>query len=46
MRCTPAGTVGIWLLAWAALTAADFWQEKDFTDWSPHQVNKMLTDSP
>src|SRR5262245_35344399 len=46
MRCTFAGTVGTWLLAWAALTAADFWQEKDFTVWSDQQVEKMLTDSP
>ena len=46
MRCTLAGTVGTWLLAGAALTAADFWQEKDFTVWSAQQVEKMLTDSP
>lgn len=46
MRCTLAGTVGFWLLAVAALTAADFWQEKDFTAWSAQQVEKMLTDSP
>jgi hypothetical protein len=46
MRCTLAGTVGTWLLAWAALTAADFWQEKDFTVWSAQQVEKMLTESP
>jgi hypothetical protein len=46
MRCTLAGTVGAWLLAWATVTAADFWQEKDFTVWSRQQVDKMLTDSP
>ncbi len=46
MRCTLAATVGTWLLAWAALTAADFWREKDFTVWSAQQVEKMLTDSP
>jgi hypothetical protein len=45
MRCTLA-TVGTCLLASAALTAADFWQEKDFTVWSAQQVEKMLTDSP
>lgn len=46
MRRTLAGTVGTWLLAWAALTAADFWQDTDFTAWSAKQVEKMLTDSP
>ena len=45
MRCTLAGTVAV-LLATAALTAADFWEEKDFTTWSPQQIDKMLTDSP
>lgn len=45
MRCTLA-TVGTCLLASSALTAADFWQEKDFTVWSARQVEKMLTDSP
>jgi hypothetical protein len=46
MRCTLAGTAGTCLLASVALTAADFWQEKDFTVWSAQQVEKMLTDSP
>jgi hypothetical protein len=45
MRCALAGAVAF-LLASAALTAADFWEEKDFTIWSPQQVEKMLTDSP
>jgi len=45
MRWTLAGAVAV-LLASAALTAADFWQENDFTTWSPQQVEKMLTDSP
>jgi hypothetical protein len=45
MRCTLAGTVAV-LLASATLAAADFWEEKDFTTWSPQQINKMLTDSP
>jgi hypothetical protein len=40
-----AGAVAV-LLASAALTAADFWEEKDFTTWSPQQIDKMLTDSP
>jgi hypothetical protein len=46
MRCTFAGTAGACLLASAVLTAADFWEEKDFTAWSAQQVEKMLTDSP
>lgn len=46
MRCTLAGTFAAVLLASAALTAADFWEEKDFTTWSPQQIEKMLTDSP
>ena len=46
MRRTLAGTVGVWLLLGAALAAADFWDEKDFTTWSDKEVEKMLTDSP
>ena len=46
MRDRLAGTVGVWLLAGAALVAADFWEEKDFTTWSDKEVEKMLTDSP
>ena len=46
MRRTLVGTVGTWLVASAALMAADFWQEKDFTAWTAPQVEKMLTDSP
>jgi hypothetical protein len=30
----------------AALMAADFWDEKDFTSWTPQQIEKILTDSP
>ena len=45
MRCTLAGIVAV-LLASAALMAAEFWEEKDFTTWSPQQIDKMLTDSP
>ena len=40
------GISGVWLLACAALVAADFWTEKDFTSWSDTEVEKMLTDSP
>ena len=46
MRTTLAAAVAAFLLASAALTAADFWEEKDFTTWSPQQIDKMLTDSP
>ena len=38
--------LGVWVLAGAALVAADFWDEKDFTTWSDEEVEKMLTDSP
>ena len=41
-----ARTLGIWIVACAALVAADFWEEKDFTAWSDKDVEKMLTDSP
>ncbi len=46
MRRNLAGTLGVWLLACAALAAADFWEEKDFTTWSDKEAAKMLTDSP
>jgi len=46
MRHALTGTFGVWLLAGAALLAADFWEEKDFTTWSDGEVRKMLTDSP
>ncbi len=46
MRRKLAGSVGVWLLTGAALVAADFWKEKDFTTWSDQEVQEMLTDSP
>jgi hypothetical protein len=46
MRRTLVGIAGTWLVALAALTAADFWQEKDFTAWTAQQIEKMLSDSP
>ena len=46
MRRTLVGIAGTWLVASAALTAADFWQEKDFTSWTAQQIEKMLSDSP
>jgi hypothetical protein len=30
----------------AALTAADFWQKKKFSEWTEKEVQKMLKDSP
>ena len=41
-----AGTLGLWIVVGAALAAADFWNEKDFTTWSDKEVEKMLSDSP
>ena len=41
-----AGTLGLWIVVGAALAAADFWDEKDFTTWSDKEVEKMLSDSP
>ena len=46
MNVRPAETLGVWIVACAALAAADFWEEKDFTAWSDKEVEKMLTDSP
>ena len=46
MRRGMVGAIAIWVLAAAALVAADFWEEKDFTAWSDDEVEVMLTDSP
>ena len=46
MRSTPVKTAGLCFLASVALTAADFWEEKEFTAWSNQQVEKLLSDSP
>ena len=46
MRRRMVGTLGLCLLAGAALAAADFWEERDFTAWSDEEVQRMLTDSP
>ena len=46
MRSTLAITAGLCVLASVALTAADFWEEKEFTAWSNQQVEKLLSDSP
>lgn len=37
---------GILLLGSVCLWAADFWQAKQFTDWSDKDVQKMLENSP
>ena len=46
MRKRLVGTFGVWLLAWAVLAAADFWEDKDYRSWSAKEMDTMLTDSP
>ena len=46
MATRLCGTVGVLLLLSVGLVGADFWHDKDFTDWSTRDVEKMLTDSP
>lgn len=46
MRRLLTITLGVWLIAGAALSAADFWEEQPFTEWSDKDVEKMLRDSP
>ena len=46
MSSTLAKTAGLCVLASVALTAADFWEEKEFSAWSNQQVEKILSDSP
>jgi hypothetical protein len=38
--------IGVWIVACAALAAADFWESKPFLEWSDKEAEKMLTDSP
>jgi hypothetical protein len=38
--------VSLWVVASAALAAADFWESKPFLEWSDRQAEKLLTDSP
>jgi uncharacterized membrane protein YgcG len=45
MRRRAIGLVGLWVLACAALPAADFWT-KPFTEWSDKEAERMVTDSP
>lgn len=40
------GVLGVWLLAFGAVVAADFWEDKEFTSWSDREVQEMMTDSP
>ena len=40
------GILGIWVLAYTALAAANFWEDKDFTSWSEEEVEEILSDSP
>ena len=30
----------------STLVGADFWEKKKFSEWSPKEVAKMLSDSP
>ena len=46
MRRLLTITLGAWLVAGAALSAADFWEEQLFMEWSDKDVQKMLSDSP
>jgi len=48
VRCMLAGIVGVGvaLLVAAAPSAAEFWLDKDFTRWSPNEVERMFIDSP
>lgn len=36
----------VWLTACAALTAEEFWEEKELTDWSDREVQRLMTNSP
>ena len=40
------GVVMVWGFVGAVLVAADFWEAKPFTMWSPEELNKVFTDSP
>ena len=36
----------VWLAACAVLAGADFWEEKELTDWSDGDVRRMMSNSP
>jgi hypothetical protein len=38
--------VSLWMVASAALAAADFWESKPFLEWSDKEAETLLTDSP
>jgi hypothetical protein len=44
-RPIPA-CLAVWLVAAAAVTAADFWETKPFLEWSDKEVEKVMGDSP
>ncbi len=39
-------TLGLGLIGVAILSAANFWETKDYTHWSAKEVRKILNDSP
>ena len=43
----PLLLIGVFLLLiYSTLLAADFWKAKEYKDWKPKEVQKMLTKSP
>jgi hypothetical protein len=46
IRKHTLGWLGIWIFTCAAVSAADFWIEKPFLEWSNGEAEKMTTDSP
>ena len=46
MRPQLLGLLGLCLLAGTALSAADFWTEKPYLQWSDKDAEKMMTGSP
>ena len=46
MRRRHGSLAIVWLAACAVLTGADFWDEKEFTDWSDRDVQRLMTNSP
>jgi len=46
MRKTAGWVLAALLLASAAAGAAEFWEQKKYTQWSKKDVDKMLNDSP
>ncbi len=46
MNSKLLGILGVWVVAGTVLSAADFWEERDFTTWTEEDIVKMLADSP